>query len=162
MFLHHDAINTQQSHLVATESQCSSLNDITSTWNHGEQGVCDRGFIPGGDRLQFGKVDTRDEFTGADGRRRPAPLTARGRWAACRRSGRRRWTQTLTLHLVQTFPVLVILGKVLHETWQAGEGYGETQRSYSKSNCVFYYVKYEWLMMSACSYRAQGFFFFYY
>lgn len=69
---------------------------------------------------------TREELTGAGGCRRPVPLTVRGGWAARRRSGRRRWTQTLALHLIQTLPVLVVFGQVLHETWQAGEGCGGT------------------------------------
>lgn len=42
-------------------------------------------------------------------------------------SERRRRTQTLTLHLVQMLPVVVILRQVLHETRQAGEGWEETQ-----------------------------------
>lgn len=118
------------------------LHDITSTWNHAGQGVCGRGLVPGGGRLQFGKVDTREEFAGAGGRRRPAPLTARGGWAAWRRSGRRRWTEALALHLVQTLPVLVVLGQVLHEARQAGEGCGQTHRGVIPGQtgfCILHY-----------------------
>lgn len=101
---------------------------IASTANHSGERVCRLGRVPsGGDGLHFGKAGRCEEFTGAGRRRRPAPPRARGGWAATRRrSGRRRWTQTLTLHLVQALPVLVVLRQVLHETWQAGEGCGGT------------------------------------